>query len=207
MQGAEEFWDEHAVAYARAPIKDLPAYHRTLCRTIRYLTAADELLEVGCGTGSAALALAPHVHHILATDISRRMIRIARNKASVQGATNIRFEQASLSESSRFAGPFDAVLAFNLLHLLEDPRTALADLRRRLKPGGLLISKTVCLKDHSILRLLALTVMQWLGRAPYVNRLSAAEIDEMITATGFKILETGAYPARPLSCFVVARKI
>jgi 2-polyprenyl-3-methyl-5-hydroxy-6-metoxy-1,4-benzoquinol methylase len=206
MQQAEEFWDDHAVDYAKSPIKDLTAYHRTLDRTISYLTAEDELLEVGCGTGTTALALAPHVRHILATDISLKMILIARNRASVQGVENIRFEQMSLGETGRLPGPFDAVLAFNLLHLMEDPEAALTTLHAHLKPGGLLISKTVCLKEHSPLKLIALYLMQKLGKAPFVNRLSSERIDEMITAAGFEILETGAYPASPLSCFVVARK-
>ncbi len=206
MRAAEEFWDDHAVDYAKSPIKDLPAYHRTLDRTLSYLTAEDALLEVGCGTGSTALALAPHVRHILATDISRRMVYIARNRATVQEVQNVRIEQMSVGETDRLPGPFDAVLAFNLLHLLEDPEAALHTLHNHLKPGGLLISKTVCLKNHSPVKTLALLILQKLGKAPYVNRLSAARIDEMITAAGFEILETGAYPANPLSCFVVARK-
>jgi hypothetical protein len=77
-----------------------------------------------------------------------------------------------------------------------------------LRPGGVFISKTVCLGGSLPLKyramLLALPVMQSLGKAPWVARLKVADLERRITAAGFDLVETGDYPAVPPSRFVVA---
>lgn len=94
MAPASEFWDGIARKYAARPIKNMPAYERTLERAQSYLAAGDHALEVGCGTGTTALKLAPHVRHITATDVSAEMIAIAREKAG--RTANVTFRQAAL---------------------------------------------------------------------------------------------------------------
>ena len=49
-------------------------------RTRNCLKEGDAVLELGCGTGSAALLLAPSVRRYLATDLSPKMIGIAQEK-------------------------------------------------------------------------------------------------------------------------------
>ena len=55
------FWDKSARKYAAAPIKDMEGYDRTVDRTRQLLRDTDTVLELGCGTGTTALKLAPHV--------------------------------------------------------------------------------------------------------------------------------------------------
>jgi ubiquinone/menaquinone biosynthesis C-methylase UbiE len=55
--------------------------NKTLDCTRKHLSASDNVLEVGCGTGTTALLLAPSVKQITASDISSRTIEIAREKA------------------------------------------------------------------------------------------------------------------------------
>ena len=52
-----------------------------------------------------------------------------------------------------------------------------------------------------------LPLMQLVGKAPYVNFMSITELENRIEAAGFKILETGNYPARPPNRFIVAERI
>ena len=68
------------------------------------------------------------------------------------------------------------------------------------------VSKTVCLGEWNPLWGLAIAVMRAVGRAPFVQRVRAAEVEDAIREAGFEILETGAYPASSHSRFVVARK-
>jgi hypothetical protein len=49
--------------------------------------------------------------------------------------------------------------------------------------------------------------MRPFGFAPYVRCLEVAELEGIITGTGFDIIETGSYPASPPSRLVVARKL
>jgi len=211
MPTTAEFWDSVAEKYARSPIRDMDSYQYTLGRTRSYLAKTDKVLELGCGSGSTALLLAESVGRMTSTDIAPAMIEIARRKAAEAEAGNVRFEAAGILDAPRDDAPYDAVLAFNLLHLVRDVEGALAHINGLLKPGGLFISKTICrpvagFSFQYVLMRLALPVMRALGKAPFVAFRSIADWEAMITAAGFEIVETGNHPAQPPSRYIVARK-
>ena len=81
------------------------------------------------------------------------------------------------------------VLAFNLLHLIDDRRAALEGAHRLLKPGGLFISKTPLLKEMNPLIRAAIPLMQALGKAPHVAAFNASELEGDLIAAGFAIIE------------------
>jgi ubiquinone/menaquinone biosynthesis C-methylase UbiE len=200
------FWDKRADKYAKQPIKDMENYEKTLDCARKHLSPSDNVLEVGCGTGTTALLLARSVKQILASDISSGMIGIAREKAVTQKVENVRFERATLFDEDLEQGSFDVVMGFNFLHLLEDLPGTVQRIHELLKPGGLFISKTVCLAEQSRLWSLLLAVMKPLGFAPYVKCLKVAELEDIVTSADFEIIETGFYPPSPPSRFIVARK-
>jgi 2-polyprenyl-3-methyl-5-hydroxy-6-metoxy-1,4-benzoquinol methylase len=134
------------------------------------------------------------------------MIAIAREKAAAQGVANVRFEQGTLSEVSLAEGPFDVVLAFNLLHLLEDISGAARRAHALLRPGGRFVSKTVCLAEQTRLWSVPLAAARAFGFAPFVRCLTVAELEDAIRGASVEIVETGFYPPSPPSRFVVARK-
>ncbi|NKB45082.1 MAG: methyltransferase domain-containing protein [Alphaproteobacteria bacterium] len=206
MKPESKFWDKIADKYAKSPIKNMDAYEQTMSRTRAYLNKESRVLEVGCGTGSTALLLAPELEHLTATDISGRMIEIAQGKATDQAIDNITFKQAPMPDPSLEAKTYDAVLTYNTLHLLTDLPGALRCVQKTLKPGGVFISKTPCLKEQTSLWAIPLVLARLLRLAPYVNLLKFADVDRAIASAGFEIVETGLYPA-PLNHFVVARKI
>ena len=212
MLSAATFWDNLAERYAKSPIDDPEAYHYTLDRTRSYLRGTDRMLELGCGTGMTAVTLAPHAGRIEASDVSAKMVEIGRSRAAEAGADNIRFIQAGLDDPRLRETPHDVVMAFNLLHLIEDTETALAHIAKMVRPGGLFISKTVCLAEGGgtlKLRLikLALPLLQRLGKAPYVRFLTIAGLESALTRAGFQIIESGNFPAKPPSRYLVARRL
>lgn len=207
-----QFWDRAASKYAGSKVADMAAYERTLDRTRHFLRDTDHVFEFGCGTGTTALKLAPNVGHILATDISREMIAIANEKAKSENCGNATFEAAE-PESTRWADEtFDGVLAFNVLHLINDRVPVLKNIQRILKPGGYFISKTVCLRDMNPFAIpflkAAISVMQMVGKAPSVAFVSAKEIESEIEAAGFTIVERGyhASKGKGIRPFLVAQK-
>ena len=200
------FWDRLADRYAAQPIKDQTAYEQTLDRTRSYLSETDSVLELGCGTGTTALILAPHVGHITATDYSEGMIRIGEEKARADGARNVTFRQAGLTDARLGKNAYDAVLAFNLFHLVPDLDTALRGVSDFIKPGGYLISKTACLAGNPLFRVMV-PLMRLIGKAPYVSFMTRAELEAKITRAGFRIVETGDHPAKGHTRFIVAQKL
>ena len=201
------FWDKIAPGYAKKPVKDQASYETTLERTRARLSSNDAVLEIGCGTGTTALKLADACGYILATDISPQMIRIAEEKAREAQIANVDFLAATVEDTRLDGRSFDAVLAFNLLHLVENLDETLTRVASLVEPGGLLISKTVCLEGQGWYFKPMIWIMQTFGKAPYVSFLTIEELERAIEATGFEILETGDYPAKPPSRFIVARKV
>lgn len=195
------FWDKIAPKYALSPISDPKAYAYTLDRTRSYLSGADRVLELGCGTGSTALLLAGDVGHMTATDLSPEMIAIARNKPTE--ADNITF---AVQDAAPQEAGFDAILAFNLFHLVPDMEARFRQIHTALAEGGVFISKTPCIKGgiKGLLIGLIVPVMRAVGKAPYVRRFTVETLENAIVDAGFDIIESGSYPAP--SRYVVARK-
>jgi len=202
------FWDRAARKYAADPIKDMAGYERTLDRARAYLTGNEAAYEFGCGTGTTALRLAPFVGRIVATDISPEMIAIARERVQADGCANAAFDVGTPDTAPWPDGTFDVAFGFNVLHLVAGREAALQGVHRLLKPGGLFISKTPCLKEINVLVRLAVPVMQAIGKAPYVAFLSAGDIEQMVSAAGFDIVERGRHASRGRDTrpFLVARR-
>lgn len=203
-----QFWDRAARKYAASPIKDMAGYERTVARARDLLHATDTVLELGCGTGTTALTLAPGVARYVGTDLSREMIAIAREKAAAAHCRNLEFSVSGSDPASWPVGPFDAVLAFNLLHLVPDRGAYLRQVHRILKPGGLFISKTPCLDEISRLLRLVVPVARAFGKAPGVAFFNGPRLVADIAAAGFTITEEARHGStrKDARIFVVAQK-
>ena len=201
-----EFWDRIAPSYAKQPVADEAAYRHKLERTRAILTPEMEVLEVGCGTGSTALAHAPFVRHVDATDLSAEMIRIGREKAKAEGIENITFDQASLADLAVAPKPYDVVMAHSLIHLLDDRDQGLAQLFQLVKPGGYLITSTACLADMSPLIRLVVPLVKLIKRMRQPVRFFSGEaLVKSMEAAGFEIVETWR-PSKKAALFVVSRR-
>jgi 2-polyprenyl-3-methyl-5-hydroxy-6-metoxy-1,4-benzoquinol methylase len=109
-------------------------YHRFLLQQVP--PHCKHALEIGCGTGTFARLLASRAEHVLALDLSRQMIRLARER-SVQ-YTNIDFQVADVLSWKFPPEQFDCIVSIATLHHLpmED---ILAKLKAALAPNGMLI--------------------------------------------------------------------
>ena len=204
MVTASEFWDRVAERYARRTIKNQGAYEQTLAATAALLSREDRVLELGCGTGSTALRLADRVAHITATDGAPKMVRIAEEKRLAAGMETVEMQVATPATAP--AGAFDAVLAFNFLHLLDDLEDSLAQIHARTRPGGVFISKTVCLGEMTVLLRPVIWGLQRIGWAPYVQYVTTAQLEAAIAAAGFEIEQSCTFDDAPRSRFIAARR-
>ncbi|MEM7749025.1 MAG: class I SAM-dependent methyltransferase [Pseudomonadota bacterium] len=205
MPQAAKFWDRWAERYSRSPITDEASYQHKLKVTQGYFTPDMEVLELGCGTGSTALIHAPFVKHIRATDLSSKMLDIARAKAKSASVDNVTFEQASVETVKAADNSVDMVLALSVLHLLEDKDAALDKIYRMLKPGGLFISSTACLGDTMWYFKLIAPAGKLLGLLPTLRVFTQENLRQAHIETGFAI-EQFWQPAKGKAVFMVARK-
>lgn len=205
-KGSVAFWDRVARRYARMQMRDPQSYERTLDLMRTHLEPGDRVLEIGCGTGATALELADRVQHYVASDYSAEMIAIAEERRIEAGVENIDLCVAQLGDGSLPEGHYDAVLGFNVLHLLPDRQLAFAEIAQILRPGGLMISKTPCL--GGIYRVLQPLVVAFrlFGKAPHFNFVTPARLEREITMAGFAIIASETYAERPPRRLIVARR-
>lgn len=201
------FWNRIARRYARDPIADMPGYEATLHRVRALLSAEQAVLEVACGTGSTALRLAACTRRYLATDVSTEMIAIAREKLQAQPVATLQFEVGDAVQPP--AAGFDALLAFNALHLLPDLDASLAAMLRALRPGGLFISKTPCIGEMSPwVGRLAIPLARLLGKAPPVLVFKAQDLVARLEQQGLRVeaVERHGTRGKDFRVFIVARR-
>jgi len=105
----------------------------------------DTVLECACGTGLLSAVIAPKCRQLTVTDFSAKMLKKAKKNCAA--FHNITFLQADITALSYADGSFDKVVAGNVIHLLDNPLTALGELDRVCKDGGMLIIPTYMNKD------------------------------------------------------------
>ena len=203
------FWDRIARKYAADPIADMAGYEATLRRVQGLLSAGQNVLEIGCGTGTTALRLAPFTRRLLATDVSAGMVAIAREKLATQPLPQLSFAVADADAPVSAPGAYDTVLAFNVLLLVSDLDKALALAVQALRPGGLLISKTACIAEmNPLIPYLALPLMRAIGKAPHVLCFNGEALQAAIARQGLEIVSVERHGTRgkDIRVFIVARK-
>lgn len=200
-----KFWDRHAEGYSKRPIANEAAYQKKLAITRDYFSPETEVMEFGCGTGSTAILHAPFVKHILATDISSKMIEIARRKAEKEGVTNVTFRQAAIDDFSAPDNSYDMIMGHSILHLVHDRDEAIAKVYRMLKPGGVFVSSTACIGDKMKFFKLIGPIGRALGLMPLVRVFTGDQLTNSIEEAGFEI-EHNWRPEKSMGVFIVARK-
>ena len=102
------------------------------------LVEGQRLLDVGCGLGEAALALADDLGdtgEIVGVDVSAEMLRVARANADA-ARCRVRFAVGDACALNEPNGCFDAVRAERTLQWIAQPLVAVAEMARVVRPGG-----------------------------------------------------------------------
>ena len=135
------FWDNVAWLYDIFADGINRKANRALCAAVENLIElSDNVLECACGTGLLTAVMAPRCRYLTATDFSTAMLHRAEKKCAKFG--NVQFAQADILHLDYPDESFDAVVAANVIHLLDEPYRALQELERVCRPGGRLIIPT-----------------------------------------------------------------
>ena len=90
--------------------------------------------DLGCGTGALAAALSPWVGRVVGVDQSPAMLRAAARRTA--GLPNVELRRGGLEALPLRDGECQAALLVLVLTYLADPRPALAEAARAVRPGG-----------------------------------------------------------------------
>jgi ubiquinone/menaquinone biosynthesis C-methylase UbiE/DNA-binding transcriptional ArsR family regulator len=93
--------------------------------------------DLGCGTGLATAALAPHVGTVIGVDVSDEMLGAARERLAA--IDNIEWRAGALEALPIAPDTLDAAVMLLVLHHVPSPGVALAEAYRALRPNGRLL--------------------------------------------------------------------
>ena len=124
------FWDFCAPFYDFAEKTNRRAYSEMLKTVNRFIPEGATVLEAAAGTGSISIAVSDKASRITCTDISIKMLNVARRKIARHGIQNISVEVQSIFRLDKRDNSFDVVIAGQVLHLIDKPEKAAIELRR-----------------------------------------------------------------------------
>jgi ubiquinone/menaquinone biosynthesis C-methylase UbiE len=162
-------------------------------RTQLDLTPGQRLLDVGCGLGDAALALAADLGgtgEVVGIDASVEMIAAARARAR-SAVCRVRFVVADALNLDEPDSSFDVVRSERTLQWLTDPGAAVAEMVRVLRPGGLVSlvdtdwsTFAIAVGDDDLARIVHDAMQTERGRPSNIGR----HLDELAREAGLKVL-------------------
>jgi 2-polyprenyl-3-methyl-5-hydroxy-6-metoxy-1,4-benzoquinol methylase len=211
MNKAEEFWDKIAELYEKKEARFEKIHLETIENTKKFLETSNVVLDYGCATGSKAFGLSGHVKNILGIDISSKMIERAKRKAAEGKVENVDFLHTTIFDEILRKESFDVVLAFNILHALKEKRQAVERIAQLLRPGGLFISTTPCLKEKmdflNYLQFSFYFFLIKLGILPnIISRFKIPDLEDIVKTKEFAIIKTEKLYHQGMSYFIVAKK-
>jgi cyclopropane fatty-acyl-phospholipid synthase-like methyltransferase len=178
---AEAAYDKVYAEYNKLAENDIWPRKRWVDRLLQHLSPHSAVLDIGCGSGVPADQQIAAQHSLTGVDISQAQIDLAR-----RNVPSGRFFKADLSLLQFPESTFDAVVSFYTIEQV--PRRTHAQLFARiatwLKPGGYLLL-SVEAADYEDAR------GTWLGVPIFLSVYKPEQTKEIITQTGFQILDTG----------------
>ena len=154
------------------------------------LSATNDFLDIGTGTGRMLEVIGPHVRRGVGIDRSRDMLAIARVNLDRARLRNCLARQGDMY-ALPFTGPeFDLVLLHQVLHYADRPAEVVAEAARVIRPGGRLVIVDVAPHDLESLR-----------RDHAHRRLgfAEAEVNEWLSRAGLDVHPTRHLPGTPLT--------
>jgi 2-polyprenyl-3-methyl-5-hydroxy-6-metoxy-1,4-benzoquinol methylase len=202
MNKSEKFFD-------RASRMSKPEPNRSASKVIEltkeYLDTDKYVLDFGCGSGTITNKLSKSVKKIDAIDISKGMISVAKKQAEDGSISNINYAQTSIFDDNIEENTFDVILSFNVLHYIEDMPNLLTRINLLLKPKGIFISSTACLKEKKNGIRLLMWLLNKMKIVPKTIFYKKSDLENLITKGGFKVIKSEMISGLP-EYFILGEK-
>ena len=202
MQQTSKFWDK----VAHKSDGQLGKLTQKLFEfSLEHIANDSIVLDFGCGNGVLANALAPKVKKVIGIDISKKMIEAAVNLSKEKERTNTVFYAIDLLDSNFQDDTIDAILAFNVLHYIQDIDSYLKKMNQLLRKDGILICSTACIKEKVSFIRLFMFLFSKIGVIPPNKLYTANELEMVIEKANFVSIDRQLISSLP-EYFMVFKK-
>lgn len=152
-------------------------------------------LDLGCGAGHLAYALAPQVQSLIAFDASESMLDVVRATAEQRGLHNLRAQAGDVHHLPFADAAFDLVATRYSAHHWRDLERAMAEVGRVLRPGGHLLVIDLEAPDEALVDT-HLQCIELLRDNSHVRNRSRAEWRALLRGIGAEALHEQRWPTR-----------
>jgi 2-polyprenyl-6-hydroxyphenyl methylase/3-demethylubiquinone-9 3-methyltransferase len=186
---AHRWWDPHG---------DFRPLHDINPVRLEYLTrrcgiAGRRVLDVGCGGGILAEAMAAHGADVLGTDLAEGPLSVARLHAIESGA-KVDYRRISVEAlAAEMPASFDVVTCMEMIEHVPDPTSIVAACSRLVRPGGHVVLSTINRnpKAWALAVVGAEYVLNLLPRGTHDYRkfITPSELSRSVRAAGLSVVE------------------
>jgi len=157
------------------------------------------VLDVGCGGGILAEAMAKRGARVTGIDLSEKALRVAELHLH-ESKLDIRYEKSAVEE---MVGEFDVVTCMELLEHVPDPASMVSSCARLVRPGGRVFFSTINRNPKSYLFAVlgAEYVLRLLpkGTHDYMRFIKPSELSRWTRSTGLRTLEMTGMTYNPIT--------
>ena len=198
-QLASRWWDPHGEFRPLHEINPL----RLDWIDARASLSGKRVLDVGCGGGILAEAMAGRGARVTGIDLAEKPLRVAELHL-LQSKAQVTYEQVSTDEyAARHAAEFDVVTCMELLEHVPDPASMVAECTRLVRPGGQVFFSTINRNPKSYLFAVigAEYVLRLLpkGTHDYQRFIKPSELSRFAREAGLRVAELIGMTYNPIT--------
>ena len=166
--------------------------------------AGKRVLDIGCGGGILAEAMARHGARVLGIDLSIKALKVAQLHALEAQTSNVEYREVSAEAlASEQPGAFDAVTCMEMLEHVPDPASVVRACATLVKPGGWVFFSTINRNPKSFLFAIigAEYVLNLLPRGTheYMKFVRPSELAGYCRGAGLDLMQTRGMEYNPLT--------
>ncbi|MBI5903959.1 MAG: class I SAM-dependent methyltransferase [Deltaproteobacteria bacterium] len=181
-------------------VDDFKKRYRRYLSNIKRFQEGGKLLDIGCNIGLFLTVAREEGFSVAGVELNRACADYARNTFGLEVFSDV-VEKVGFASHG-----FDVVTLFDVLEHVPDIETFLSEVRRILKPGGLLVVQSPNL--HSLMASLTKGEWVWLSPPDHIYHFTPSTLSRLLEANGFAVRKLRTWePAKEFADNVIVARV